>query len=115
MTIATLIGGISGVAPRTARAASDGLQILAHASYVVLPAEKRIHVAVQAWATNVTPDPPNQRIYYTAARFGVQPGIRNLTAWSGSITIAARILSSSTQASEIEVPFAQGVFHGATY
>ena len=115
MTVATLIRGISGVAPRTARAASDGLQILAHASYVVLPAQKRIHVEVQAWATNVTPDPPNERIYYTAARFGVQPGIRNLIAWSGSVTLAARIISSSTESSGIEIPFAQGVFHGVTY
>jgi len=112
---ATLIGGAPGAAQRTARAGSDGLQIVTHASYVVLPAEKRIHVSVQAWATNVTPDPPNGRYYYTTARFAVQPGTRNLTAWSGAVTLAAHIVSSSAESSVVEIPFGQGVFHGVTY
>ena len=103
------------VSPPVVQAASDDLEITAQTSYVALPAERRIHVTVQARATNVTPDPPNGRYYYTTARFGVQPAIRNLMAWSGSATLAARIVSSTREASVVEIAFGRSLFHGASY
>ena len=112
---AALVGGIAFVAPPMVRAAPDGLQVVTHASYVVLPTEKRIHVTVEARATNLTPDPPDGRYYYTAARFAVHPAIQNLTASSGSSTLAARVVSSSKEFSAVEVAFGQSLFHGATY
>jgi hypothetical protein len=115
-TVAALIGGIVLLGPPPPiRAASDGLQIVAQTQYVALPAEKRVHVTVDARATNLTPDPPNGRYYYTAARFSVQPAIRNLTASSGGTTLAARVVTSSTKFTEIEVPFGRSIFHGVTY
>lgn len=112
---ATLIGGIPFVAPPVARAAPDGLQIVTHAGYLLLPSEKRIHVTVDARATDLKPDPPGGQYYYTAARFAVHPAIRNLAAFSGSSTLAARVVSSTREFSAIEVAFGQGLFHGATY
>ena len=105
VAVATLVGGIALVAPPVARAAPNGLQIVTQTRYVALPAEKRIHVTVQARATNVTPDPPTGRYYYSAARFAVQPAIRNLTASSGGATLVARIVSSSKEFTTIEVAF----------
>jgi hypothetical protein len=116
VAVATLIGGIALLAPPIARAAPpDDLQIVARAHYVALPTEKRIHVTVEARATNVTPDPPNGRYFYTSARFAVQPAIRNLTASSGSTTLVARIVSTSKEYSAIEVAFGRSIFHGASY
>jgi hypothetical protein len=112
---AALVGGIVLVTPPVARAAPDGLQLVTQASYTVLPAEKRSHVTVEARATNLTPDPPGGRFYYTAARFSVQPAIRNLTAASGSTTLAARVVSSSKEFTAVEVAFGRSLFHGATY
>ncbi len=112
---AALVGGIAFVAPPVARAAPDSLQVVTHATYFVLPADKRIHVTVEARATNLTPDPPGGRYYYTAARFSVQPAIRNLTASSASNTLAARVVSGSREFSAVEVAFGQSLFHGATY
>jgi hypothetical protein len=112
---AALIGGIAFVAPPVVRAAPAGLQVVTHASYVLLPSERRIHVTVEALATNERPDPAGGQYYYTAARFAVQPAIRNLAASSGSTTLAARVVSSTAEFSAIEVPFGRGLFHGATY
>ncbi|TMB50680.1 MAG: M1 family metallopeptidase [Chloroflexi bacterium] len=115
VAVATLVGGIALVAPPVARAAPNGLQIVTQTRYVALPAEKRIHVTVQARATNVTPDPPTGRYYYSAARFAVHPAIRNLTASSGGATLVARIVSSSKEFTTIEVAFGRSLFHGTTY
>jgi hypothetical protein len=112
---AALIGGIAFVAPPVVRGASDGLQIVTHSTYVALPGEKRVHVSVQAWATNTRPDPPNSRFYYTSARFGVPTAVENLTAFSGSSVLVARVLSTSKEFTEIEIAFGTGVFHGVTY
>ena len=111
---AALVGGIAFAAPPAVRAAPD-LQLVTHATYDLLPAEKRIHVTVDASATNLRPDPPDGRYYYTAARFDVQPAIRNLAAFSGSSTLAARVVSSTKEFTVIEVAFGQGLFHGSTY
>ena len=115
VAVATLIGGIALLAPPVARAAPSGLQIVTQTRYVALPIEKRIHVTVQARATNVTPDPPTGRYYYSAARFAVQPAIRNLTASSDAATLVARIVSSSKEFTTVEVAFGRSLFHGATY
>jgi hypothetical protein len=110
-----LLGGIAFVAPPSVRAASDGLTIVTQTNYVALPAEKRVHVMVQAWATNTKPDSPDTRYYYTSARFGVPTAVQNLTAYSGSSFLGARVLSSSSEFSQIEIAFGVGVFHGVTY
>src|SRR5438270_7406746 len=112
---AALIVGIAFIAPPRVRAAPDGLQVVTHASYVLLPSERRIHVTVDGLATNEKPDPPGGQYYFTAARFAVQPAIRNLTASSGSTTLAVRVVSSTKEFSAIEVAFGRGLFHGATY
>jgi hypothetical protein len=109
---ATLIGGTSLLSPPPARAADVGLQIVTKASYTAFPSQKRVHVAVDAVATNVTPDPPNGRFYYTEARFAVQPAIRNLTATQGGKTLVARIASTTNEFTAIDVAFESSIFHG---
>ena len=84
VAVATLIGGIALLAPPVARGASDGLRIVTQTRYVALPSEKRIHVTVQARATNATADPPNGRYYYDGGWNKV--GVMAL-ALSGAISI----------------------------
>jgi len=109
---ATLIGGTSFLSPPPARAADVGLQIVTQARYTAFPSQKRVHVAVDAVATNVTPDPPSGRYYYSEARFAVQPAIRNLTATQGERTLTTRIVSTSSEFTQIAVAFASSLFHG---
>lgn len=109
---AVLLGGLALVPPPAARAADTGLEIVTSTRYTALPAEKRIAVTIDAVATNTTPDPANGRYYYTAARFAVQPAVRNLSATSGGQVIASRIVDSSAEFTTIEVAFGRAVFHG---
>jgi hypothetical protein len=107
---AVLLGGLILVPP-AARAADTGLQIVTSTRYTALPNEKRIAVTIDAVATNTTPDPADGRYYYTAARFAVQPAIRNLSASSGGQPIVSRIVDSSAEFTTIEVAFGRAVFH----
>lgn len=109
---ATLIGGTSLLSPPPVSAADVGLQIVTQAEYTALPSEKRVHVAVVAVATDVAPDPPGGRYYYTKARFAVQPAIRNLSASEDNRTLVASIASSSSEFTAIDVAFGRGLFHG---
>ncbi len=108
---ATLIGGMSLFRPPVTRAADVGLQIVTQAHYTAQPAQKRVHVAVDAVATNVTPDPPGGRYYYTEAHFAVQPAIRNLAANEGDRTLVASVASSSKEFTAIDVAFETSLFH----
>ena len=109
---ATLIGGTSLLSPAPARAADVGLQIVTQAHYTAVPSQKRVHVAVDAVATNVSPDPPGGRYYYTQARFAVQPAIRNLAASEDNRTLVASVASSSNEFTAIDISFGRGLFHG---
>jgi hypothetical protein len=111
LAVAMLIGGMAVLSPPTLRAAENGLRIVSQTRYTALPAQKRVHVTVDARATNVTPDPPNGRYYYTDAHFALQPAIRNLTASSGGATLAARTVSATKEFTEIAVAFGRGLFH----
>jgi hypothetical protein len=109
---AVLLGGLVLVPPPAARAADSGLQIVTSTRYTALPAEKRIAVTIDAVATDTTPDPPGGRYYYTAARFAVQPAIRNLSARTGGQSLVSRIVDSSAEFTTIEVAFGRAVYHG---
>lgn len=115
LAAATLIGGLALVHPPVTRAADTGLQLVAQTTYAVLPAEGRVHVTMNAVATNVTPDPAGGRYYYTGATFTVQPAIANLSATSGGVTLAARVTQSTSQYTAIDIPFSRDVFHAETY
>jgi hypothetical protein len=114
IAVATLIGGTRLLSPPILRAAETGLRIVSQTRYTALPTEKRVHVTVDARATNLTPDPPNGKYYYTDAHFALQPAIRNLTASSGGTTLAARIVSSAREFTEVDIAFGRGLFHNQT-
>lgn len=115
LAAATLIGGLTLVHPPVAPAADVGLQIVVNTHYTALPAQGRVHVALDAVATNLKPDPPDGRYYFSAARFTVQPAIQNLTATSGGVALNARMIASTPAYSAIEVSFARQLFHGESY
>jgi hypothetical protein len=115
LAAATLIGGLALVHPPVTRAADTGLQLVAQTTYAVLPAEGRVHVTMDAVATNVTPDPAGGQYYYTGASFTVQPAIANLRATSSGVTLAARISQSTSQYTVIDIPFSRDVFHAQSY
>jgi hypothetical protein len=115
LAAATLIGGLALVHPPLARAADLGLQIVVNTEYTALPAQGRVHVVLDAVATNLKPDPPNGRYYFSAARFTVQPAIRNVRATSAGAPLAARVIASTAAYTAIEVTFAHALFHDASY
>jgi hypothetical protein len=115
LAAATLIGGLSIVHPPVARAVDLGLQIVVDTHYTALPAEGRVHVVLDAVATDLKPDPPGGRYYYSVARFAVQPEARNVRATSGGVTLNARIVATTAEYSAIEVTFAQALFYQQTY
>jgi hypothetical protein len=115
LAAATLIGGLTLVHPPPARAADMGLQIVVNTQYTALPADGRVHVVLDAVATNLKPDPPSGRYYFSAARFTVQPAIRNVRATSGGVALGARVITSTAAYAAIEVTFAHALFHGASY
>lgn len=115
LAVATLLGGMGLFAPPIVRAAPAVLQVVTQTRYSALPAEKRIHVSVDARATNLTPDPANGRYYYSAARFAVQPAIRNLAAVAKGVPLAARVLATSAEFTTVEIAFGRSLLHGASF
>jgi hypothetical protein len=110
---AVLIGGLALAAPPAARAAdASTLQIVTSTTYTAVPAEKHITVTIDAVATNLTPDPPNGRYYYSGARFAVQPDIQDLTAASAGTPLVASVVSSTAQFTTIEIAFGRALYHG---
>lgn len=109
---AVLIGGLALVVPPAARAADTGMQVVTSTRYTAVPEEKRIAVQIDAVATNITPDPPNGRYFYTNVRFAVQPEIQDLTAESDGTILAATVVSTAAQFSTIEVAFGEAIYHG---
>ena len=96
-------------------AAAGGLVVLAQTRYVVLPAENRVHVTVDAVATSFEPDTAQGRTYYSGARFAVQPGVSNVSATSGGAPIGAAISRREEGFAVIDVTFGRRVFYRQSY
>ena len=98
----TIIGGLCGspLPPPASAAAGDGLVVLAQTRYEVLPAEHRVHVAVDAVATSFEPDTPQGQVYYSRhQRSPCQPAPPTSSASAGGRPIGARAPPSATTTS----------------
>ena len=111
----TMIGGLAVATPPPATAADDGLVVVAQTRYQVLPADHRIHVAIDAVATSLEPDTPQGQIYYSGITFAVPAGATNIAAASGGQAIGARAQSTDDDFTLIEVTFGRGVFYRQSY
>jgi len=66
-----------------ARAADRGLVVVAQARYVAFPAQRRVHVTIDAVATSYTPNPVDGLAYYPDVTIPVQPGATHVAATCG--------------------------------
>lgn len=115
--IAALAIAILALAPaRPVRAADDGLALVTQATYVAAPAEGRIHVAIDAVATALTPDSATERTFYTGMTLVIQPGAVNAAA---ATAIGNPLPVSVTEADDdltaIAITFDQRVFYRQRY
>jgi hypothetical protein len=103
------------VDPQSAVAADGGLLVSSHARYEVLPAENRVHVTLDASATNATADTATERFYYDGLTLPVPPGVDGITALAEGGSLATSIVEATEEYTAIEVHFGRGVFSGETY
>jgi hypothetical protein len=101
--------------PMPAVAVDGGLPMSASARYELIPAERRVHVTVDASVTNLTPDNATQRFYYTGVSIPAPPGAANPTASSGGGAIGASIAESTDEYTLVEVTFGLSVFYRQSY
>lgn len=104
-----------GSAPVPARAAGDGLRIVADATYEARPADRVVHVTINAAATNTTPDEAQGRTYFTGVTFAIQPGATNVTGVSGDVVLPLVVRERTETYTTIDVTYHQSVYFGQVY
>jgi hypothetical protein len=107
-----LSGAVALSAPAPLRAAGDGLQIVTATRYEVLPSQGRVHITIDATATNLTPDTSEGRTYYTGVTFGIPAGASRVAASSGGVPLTVSLDRGHTRAS---VTFNRDVFYEERY
>jgi hypothetical protein len=114
---ALLIGwaAISLAGPMPAVASDGGLPMSASARYELIPAERRVHVTVDASVTNLTPDSASQRFFYTGVSIPAPPGVANPSASAGGAAIGAAVTESTAAYTLLEVTFGVSVFYRQSY
>ena len=96
-------------------AADRGLVVVAQARYTALPAERRVHVTVDAVATSYTPNPVDGLAFYPDVTFAVQTGSTHIAASSGGRQLAVKVDSSDPDFVNVTVTFEEGVFFQESY
>jgi hypothetical protein len=109
-----LLAGAAIATPQPAGAAG-GLAFSASARYELIPAERRVHVTIDAAVTSLTPDSATQRFYYTGISIGAPPGAANPSAIADGGAIGAAITETTADYSTIEITFGRAVFYQQTY
>lgn len=109
-----------GLAPawlpgHVATAADRGLVVVAQARYAALPAERRVHVTIDAVATSYTPNPVDGLAFYPDITFAVQTGATRIAASSGGRPLAIKVDSSDPNFVNVTVTFEDGVFFEESY
>ena len=101
--------------PMPAVASDGGLPMSASARYELIPAERRVHVTVDASVTNLTPDSATQRFFYTGVSIPAPPGAANPSASAGGAAIGAAVTESTAEYTLLEVTFGVSVFYRQSY
>jgi hypothetical protein len=117
LTGALLIGwaALTLAGPMPAVAVDGGLPLSASARYELIPAERRVHVTVDASVTNLTPDSATQRFFYTGVSIPAPPGAANPSAAARGGVIGAAIAESTDEYTLLEVTFGVSVFYRQSY
>jgi hypothetical protein len=117
LAIALLIGWapLALAGPMPAVAADGGLPMSASARYELIPAERRVHVTVDASVTSLTPDTATQRFFYTGVSIPAPPGAANPSASAGGGAIGAAVAEATDEYTLFEVTFGASVFYRQTY
>ncbi|MEX0626487.1 MAG: hypothetical protein WD402_08080 [Chloroflexota bacterium] len=111
-----LLGVVPAALPgRVAMAADRGLVVVAQTRYQALPAERRVHVTIDAVATSYTPNPVDATAYYVNATFVMQAGATNVAASSGGQRLAVAVDASDPDFVSVTVTFAEGVTFEQSY
>jgi hypothetical protein len=98
-----------------ARAAEDGLRIVTDATYDVRPADRLVHVTINATATNTTPDTSAGRTYYTGLTFALPPGAIHIAAASEGVALPLVVREAAQTFTNVELTYHRQVFYNQRY
>jgi hypothetical protein len=94
----------------------EGLPIVSHAHYEVLPDERRIHVTVDAVATSTTPSTVTEIVSYVGTNIPLLPGAAGVAAFGPrGEPLVTRVVAADEDHTLVEVNFDQDVRYGQSY
>lgn len=94
--------------------AGGGLVTVTDATYLVQPDLARVHVTIDAVSTSYEADTSKGQVYYSGITISVPPGVSNVAVTSGGFSLQASV-SSTADATRIEIEFGTAVFYGQSY
>lgn len=109
------VSALAAAAP-AARGAELGLALVTQATYTIAPAEGRVHVALNAVATALTPDTATEQTVFTGLTLVVPPGAVDATA----VTVAGSplpvaVAEASDELTAIDITFDREVRYTERY
>lgn len=111
-----LLGAVPAALPgHVVMAADRGLVVVAQTRYQALPAQRRVHVTIDAVATSYTPNPVDATAYYVNATFVMQAGATNVAASSSGQRLAVAVDASDPDFVSAMVTFSEGVTFEQSY
>ncbi len=90
-------------------ALAEGLELVGHARYDLLPDEGRIRVTVDFRATNTTPDTGEVRTVYTGVSLVIHSGAASIRAAAGPTPLVVGVVEADDRVTAIEVEFDHSV------
>jgi hypothetical protein len=101
----------AAVAPSSA-APPQALRITADVTYEVRPRDELVRVLVNATATDLKPDPPNGRFYYTSGVMVLLGGAAHFRATAAGKAASVTVREATKLHTVVEVAFNRSIFYG---
>ncbi len=112
--LAAIVWMAAIAAPRPAAAAAPDFQVVTDTTYAVRPADRLVHVVVDARATSFKTDTATQRYYYRSAVVVVISGATNFAAYASGAPAAVTVVEQDEQQVALSVSLNRSVFYGQT-
>ncbi len=106
------LAGALGPAGSAGVAAAGGLTVVGTATYLVQPANHRVHVTVDLVATNRTTETVTTRFVYDRVSLAVLPKTTGFRAVSGATRLAVAVTVRSARSTLLSIRFAKGIASG---
>ena len=114
LAVACTLISLDALVPPATRGA-EGLVVTSATRYEVRPDERLVTVTIDAVATNVTPDTPTARAYYTGITMSFQADASNIAASSGGRPISVAVVESTDEYVAAEIEFGAQFFYRQSY